>query len=702
MIPTAFRPLSIAAVYLRKRALDLGRKTRKTTVLNEIHELFILRAVRAGDSAIVTALEIPPLLGGPFGGLNAGSDYFLPSVDANYGPLLNAITKPTFKTVDGVPAPSLTDDPKFGTALGSGRVVIGTLPSWDTPRDALNATVGQYYVYPSAFLVPVCPTLDDGTTPHTRSLLVTRTNAYTKSTRLEDVDPGAGRPALNGDEPTGRPERIGAVEFSREALGGTTDDLLSRAAACLEWGPLRGIASAALDTQGEPRRRLALIGYNIADGGVDAVPRYVGSAAWQSDVSDDTVPAGDASQAITAESDVAPGYNFPAWANTNGDPHGRSASDGAFAIPEADLTRLWAVNAGYPAVEGAMLLVQVVAGKTAANFDAEAWTGDPTAPVYGTFSVPAVQANKYSTYVVVIDAIGGLTYTALNQFTHAIYDPAWFAELERINYRAYLGLNTFAGDPRLVCTKRTHNYEILDAEPDTPETPTTPRVQGELERKALTEFDAYTRLADLDYVLVSSTGAETTLAMGDYYPILFTYETGVVGMSPAPTDGRIGYATQTLKNAEPRYAIDLPAPFCQYAPGILAVLLSPKSDYTSSSHLLHIGLFDVATGALVQLSAVLLGYLTATRFTLTCFEQGTVDEDGELTAHGRLLITTSTLSAAPDRQDGVFAVSGLSEVTWVSREPSNTPLHYLGNPIVPSTIGVSTNLIGIKPSKIPE
>jgi hypothetical protein len=342
----------------------------------------------------------------------------------------------------------------------------------------------------------------------------------------------------------------------------------------------------------------------------------------------------------------------------------------------------------------------VAAGRTAANFDAEGWIGDPSAPTYNTFSVPAAQALKFSTYAVAIDATGGLTYTPLHQFTHSIYDPTWFGELERVNYRPYLGLNTFAGAPRLVCTKRTHNYEVLPAEPDTPETPTTPRVQGELERKVLAEFDAYTRLADLDYVVVSSTGAEVPLAVGDYYPVLFSLTTGAVGGSPAPTDGRMGYATDTLQAAEPRYAIDLPAPFCQYAPGVLAVLLSPKSDYTSAVHELRVGLFNVATGALVQLSSALLGYITATRFTLSCFEQGTVDEFGVLTSHGRLLVTASTTSAAADRGDGIFAINELSNVTWVSREPSNTPVHYIGNPLAPATIGVSANLIGIKPTPV--
>ncbi|HEY0821809.1 MAG TPA: hypothetical protein VGD46_23745, partial [Rhizobacter sp.] len=85
---------------------------------------------------------------------------------------------------------------------------------------------------------------------------------------------------------------------------------------------------------------------------------------------------------------------------------------------------------------------------------------------------------------------------------------------------------------------------------------------------------------------------------------------------------------------------------------------------------------------------------------LTCYEQGTVNEAGVLTAHARLFLMVSSANNSPTRGDGVFAINELSTVTWVSRELSNTPLHYIGNKLVPATIGVSTNLIGVKPTPV--
>lgn len=709
MTPTVFRPLSIAAVYLRKRAIELGQKTLRAAAINEIRELFILRAVKAGESAVVTAIEVPPYLGGGFGGQNGGTDYFTAGIAVNYGPLLNALVKPSIKLVDESPAPSLKEDPKLLLPLVGGRVAIGDPPPWTDPRNALNATVGQFYVYPSSIMVPVCPTTDTAPDPDTRTLLLTRLNGYMKWVDFEGVVVGAGRPAVGGDDPTGRPETINAIELSRSAMGGTADDLLEKASACLEWGTLRGIASAAILRVPAPAsQRFALVGYFITDAGEgdgeSEEPRYAGAVSWQSDISASTLPGGDQPDPVTAEDPVNPDppfYTIPSWATSNGAVNGREAADGSFGLPDAAICRLWAPNAGYDVpVEPAMMILQIRSGVNVADFQAEGYFFNGTGFDYNTFDIPANQGLRYITYVINITAAGALSYVKLHEFTLARYDPVYFGELEQIDYKPYLGINTFAGEPRIICAKRTNNYEILPADPDIPEGMSSPRIQGELERKVLTPYNAYVRLEDIETVIVAPSGVETLLNLGVYYPVLFTQDTDAVGVPPAPTDGRPDFVDTTLAPSEPRYANAIPGAFCQYAPGIVAVLLSPASDYTSNVHTLRVGLFDVATGVMTHLSPALLGYITLTRFNVSCFEQGTVDENGVLTSHGRLLVMASTLDNSPTRSDGIFAVNELSKLTWVSREPSNTPLHYIGNPLAPATIGVSANLIGIKPTPI--
>lgn len=695
-----FKPLSVAALYLRKRAMDIGRRVVRGGVVNDIQELFLLRAVGTGQLAIVTALEIPPKFGGGFGGPNSGIDFFTTTVSAEYGQTFNALFKPAFKFEEAVPVPTLTDDPKTEVPFG-GRVEVGTPPAWTDPRDAFNATVGQFYVYPSAIIQAVCPTYDTGADPDARTLLLARINGYMPFVTFEPGMVGADRPAVNGDPHAERPESIGVIEFSRAALGGTVNDLLFEASACLEWGSLNGIVSAELRefvASAQVSTRFAMAGYAITDNGEEEVPRYTSEVTWQSDIAASTLPILDQPEAVPATGAVAPGYNFPVWASTHGFPDGKPAADGQFSFPDAANCRMWAPNAGYVVPpESAMMILQVISGINAADFNVEAWTGDPGTPTYAFFDVPAEQAQRYITYVINVSTVGVLSYVKLDEFVYSRYDPAYFDQLERVDYRPYLGMNAFDGTPRLICSKLTNHYEILPADPDIPG---PPRIQGELERKVLSQYNSFRRLDDLEFVVVSSAGVETVLDMDVYYPVLYTLDTDNPGVSPQPTDGRTDFADTELASSEPRFGQAIPAPFCQYAPGVVACLLSPKVDYTLGVHTLRVGIFDIATGNMLAISPALFGYGSRNRFNLSCYEQGTVDEEGGLASHARLLLMVSSANNTPERGDGIFAINELSTVTWISRELSNTPLHYIGNKLVPATIGVSTNLIGVKPTPL--
>jgi hypothetical protein len=86
--------------------------------------------------------------------------------------------------------------------------------------------------------------------------------------------------------------------------------------------------------------------------------------------------------------------------------------------------------------------------------------------------------------------------------------------------------------------------------------------------------------------------------------------------------------------------------------------------------------------------------------SLSCFEQGTVDDDGNLLTYGRLLLGVSTTDASPTRVDGFFTITGLRDLSWLAREPSNTAPFYVGNKLVPATIGVTANLTSIKPTAV--
>jgi hypothetical protein len=712
-----FRPLSAAATTLREQGARLGRRVlTKGGVLNQIFEIFILRAVQAKPNAVVTVIEVPAYLVGGYGGQDGPTDYYSPFSIVDLGAILGPITRREIKLDgEGNPVPNVANDTyKVRMFTGSGRVVIGTVPDWEEFREALNGTTGVFLSCRSAILVAVCPSLTVETVdnhPWARSLTICRVNGYSGGGEVSFTDGVQlplgvlpGHVMMTSTPPTGRPESISGLEIASDELGLSGNQELHFAGTAIEWGALRGLV-AVQHRELSPElfdlgHGLVFAMYEIARAEADGVSTYTGSIVATGVVDVSTLPGGDEPtnlvEVIAADSE----FTYPGWATSNTTVLGRDARDGRMLLRDLNLyARLFSASMGYTveASQEAMTLVEVQCEIESADVSVRGYkSGDPV--TFNTVDVPAVNGIRLQTYVASISALGAVSLTKIEDFTDSRYDTA--GPLVRKQVQTFGGVTTLPtesapfGEPRLFCSEWGIRYEIKAAEPDGP----APNlVQGEPERRLQEQGNQFVRLDDLDFYLLSPSGIKTTLAFGDYFPALFNITTSTYD---GTFEGRLNFGNASFFPQSQRVGNNFPNVQCQFAPGIMAVLVAPRSGYANNVQLMRVALFSVATGAMLVLSPTLAGFSVPARMSLSCFEQGTVNESGTLLTYGRLLVGFSTLDNSPTRNDGFFTITGMTDISWLAREPSNTAPFYVGNGLVPAEIGVTARLSYIKPTPV--
>lgn len=715
-----FRPLSGVATRLRRQAQDLAREAAKGGLLHRFYEIFLIRAAGSGGDAVATVIETPTYLLGGFGGVNGASDYYTYCVAADFGPLLDAITRETIKIVDGNAAPNIPlDEFKLRIPWGDGRLSLGSLPAWGGTRNALNNSTGVYVITPSAVITAVCPSLiDEGTEDHpwVRSLFICRANGFmagspvvydgTEQPPIETPpDVPTGHPAVNKEAPIRRPERISGLEIAQALLALGANDELAYAGPCIEWGPLAGLATVQTRTITPPGssvqgNELRFVRWSVVDDGEGAEPRFIPALSWVVPFGIDEMPAADKPEAISAVAAADPLYTYPGWAISHTTIEGRDARDGRLFMRDLNTyMRLHTPLVGFAegSTETTLAIIEVQAEVEGATVSVRGYFDSGVPPVlFNTVNIPANVATKWTTYVAELDTAGVVSLVEMAQFTDSRYVTT--GGITRNQVQAYAGFTTLEDvpAPRLFCSEWAVPYEVLPAEPDGGG---AHNIQGEPARKVLTQYYNYVALSDLSYYMLDGDGNKTALAFGDYYPMLYHVSTGLPGVFPAPTNARPGFGNASFYDNTPRYGNNAPMPMCQFAPGMAAIVVAPKASYTSNGQLIRIAVFDVLTGDLKALSPALAGVQLPATLTLTCVEQGTV-ADGELTSYGSLLLSVSTALTNDTRSDGIFAITGLTNLTWVAREPSNIPAVYGGNALVPATLGVTANLTFVKPTAL--
>lgn len=715
-----FRPLSAAAVSLRKQAMNLLKQIPGRGVINRVFEIFIIRAERSDSGGVATVIEVPAYLVGGYGGQDGSRDFYTPFVIADVGPVLSAITSRKIRRDEiGEALPNIpTDKYKGRLFTGSGRVVIGDVPAWGGYRQALNDTTGVYTACRSAITIAVCPALAEETSdsrPWARSLTICRVNGSSGTGEVSNNDDGnstgqypvdvlPGHVAMTSTPPTGLPERISGFEISADELGIAGAYELQFAGAVIEWGALRGLAAVQYRTLSPSNdvtgNGLKFVAYEAVGTEADGSISYTGSVVALGTVSSATIPSGDGPTGLPGVAAADASFTYPPWA-TNTTVYGRDAGDGRLLMRDPNLyARLFSSSMGYAVDSGqpAMTLVEIQCEVEAADVTVRGYKG--SYPVtFNTVEVPAIRALRWQTYVASISPSGSVSLTKLADFLDSRYEPD--GPLLRKQIQSFGGCATTPtevqpyGEPRLFCSEWGIRYEVRAAEADGP---APILVQGEPERRVRQVGSEYVRLSDLDFYLLAPGGDKTPLALGAYFPALFGINTSPAGTTPETTGGRFAFGNSALHVDSKRVGNDFPLVHCQFAPGIIAMIVAPVSGYTSGTQILRVALFSVATGAMLVLSPALLGVQLPARMSISCFEQGTVDEAGNLLTYGRLVIGVSTTSILPTRNDGWFVLTGLRDISWLAREPSNTSPHYVGNPMVPAEIGVTTKLTFTKPT----
>lgn len=714
-----FRPLTGAATRLRRQAQDLAREAAKDGLLHRFYEIFLVRATGNGGDSVATVIELPTYLLGGFGGQNGATSYYTHAVAADFGALLDSITRESIRVVDGNPTTNVPLDAfKLRLPWGDGRLSLGSLPAWGDTRNALNNSTGVYVNTPSAVLTAVCPTLvDEDTAPHpwVRSLFICRANGHMAAMPVvydgfQDPpvetapDVPAEHPAVNPAVPLGKPQRLSGLEVAQSLLGLGGNDELAYAGPCIEWGPLTGMATALVRTINAPAttvigNELRFVRWLTTDAGEGVNPRFTSVLEWVSQLGIAELPGADQPDPLSAVPAADPLYTYPGWALANTTVEGRDARDGRLFMRDLNTyMRVHTPQVGFVegATETALALVEVQSETEGATVSVRGYFDDGMTVTFNTVNVPANAATRWITYVAEITAAGVVSLVKLEEFLDSRYVTA--GALTRNQIQAYGGFTTggVVPEPRLFCSEWAVPYEVLPAVADG--APPL-NVQGEPARKVLTQYFNYVALSDLSFYMLDGAGNKTALDFGAYYPMLYHVSTSPAGTIPAPTNARTGFGNSAFYDNVPRVGNNAPMPICQFAPGMVAVVVAPSANYTANGQLIRIAVFDVETGDLKALGPAIAGIQLPATLTLTCIEQGTV-VDGELTTYGRLLLSVSTTLTAPTRSDGIFAITDLSKLTWVAREPSNIPATYGGNALVPATLGVTANLTFVKPTAL--
>lgn len=214
-------------------------------------------------------------------------------------------------------------------------------------------------------------------------------------------------------------------------------------------------------------------------------------------------------------------------------------------------------------------------------------------------------------------------------------------------------------------------------------------------------------------VIISGDGSVVDLDLGSTYPVAYPIRHNRQTPRPAANSAfdspyrRPGYGWSfgsPLANggvSSQLTRMDV-ATVCEYAPGMVAVIVAPKAGYGSESQTAKLAVFRIADGSKVAESEFDLPFTVvndgadargyAVQWSVTCVERGEVNDEGGLTRYARLLFTEQT-HHGPSFMYTATDLKSLNVVTaWgVDWGPHMTgPAYYLGSALAPAKVGRST------------
>lgn len=660
-----FRPTTAGGIAMRPYANNLANSLPgKRGVKVRVMDGFLMRAVGDGKNVTVTVIEPPPMLGAVFYFYHRPADAW-PVIWTNGGAGVAGRVWAPEKAEAPAEIPTLearrpSNTSRLGSTLSSNaHTAVGARPA----GLASSVYAGAFLRYPGVW---------SGVVALRCTASMNDSGAYSASFANRPRFPS---PFLTANNPS----RVSMISITWPFMAG---DGQSGNASGIEWGAKAGL----------------LVGH-----------------AFNSDTFTDLNHAAAFRYAVTQAEEGQP-YTLTVqhmndWKDTT--VQGVVwAKNAGFAVTEADLE----VD---PSAADAMFLIEkrsnhreVITSYQRNSTPVEcpqAPEGEWGSGTYCTAKAPEYQGNHwhagnmhtqwqgpggsrhvfdYETCVVTSHPDGTTTEIALSQRNS---DPTDMSRENDTSYTAAFGVNTLAGEPRLLCVKVVAPLNKAPGKPKIERTiepemyqnschdnswpppydgtlggtisiPSgiTVNIIDQLEAPpavALKNLTAQEQADIRSLVLVSPGGGETTVSMSSVLPASYNQSVTYAGVT-----------------------------YCAYAPGLFAAAVFSKTQVEDAERGLRIMVFSATSGALIASSPVLFTRASSDTVSITCAKLGVLDPDAQgevIKQHATLLmtITPETYRFSPYTPLSVplYAINDLETVTQVAIAPAGTPVFPLGN-----------------------
>lgn len=213
-----------------------------------------------------------------------------------------------------------------------------------------------------------------------------------------------------------------------------------------------------------------------------------------------------------------------------------------------------------------------------------------------------------------------------------------------------------------------------------------------------------TQVGDVSLRIIDGDGNNIAADIGDNYPVFYPAQYAVptpdakAGYTYSKPDCRYGYGSYSARSTNDK--VVRPSPVCMYAQGMIAVIVAPNAGFLNEEQIAKLVVVRTSDGSFVAESEFEMPFVVRqlsdsydlTQWSVSCIEQGALDEDGVLTKHAKLLISEvtkgnpSTMYVADDletlRLVGVWGNIGSDYIRG--------PLYYIGSPVAPAIVGKTT------------
>jgi hypothetical protein len=687
-----FRPLTPLAVYLRKRAWDIA-KSMKGRVLNRIEDGFLLQAVAMDDAVTVTVVDLRGVIYIPVEA-HAGAD------DWYAGFSLHFEGNPT----DGLyvaPGPVFTAQAETHYVGPRRFATIGGGQPWGSGRVTGSGacfTAHETGVYSARVSAP------SGATPVTCTIQRTRASSLFRPTPAA-LSSGA----LPADEVIATAGGVGLFELPVSVfdLGEyTIQNWLAVAPTDVANGYLVGIGrrNSNPSAAGLGYDRLVVVRYTLVDATEDN-PVATVEAAKVAVFGSGDLPAADAAESLPVVGDVRPpGPGTWTIQSVDGpyDPDANLAYALQFSRPDGIDAEVQWIGVGYvldrpkqfawpdPVVIGCRGgVTMMVTAVTRLEVDRVPATliNSSTSATEAVDLVDRWGAEQRVSYIARVEPGGSKTLTRVEKSVVATHDPRWRGEPQVEHYPVHV--DVIEDQAFFVCLRREVLAEVLE-----------PVAPGSANYDRPTPI---TRPDNISLVSVDESGAQSPADIPGYYPVYFSVMDGRASEIPdwiaGGADARLNYGQRPTYNIFPGSPVEYskPSPVCRYGQWLYAAVVAPSDAFVAEEQTARVAVVDIRTGELFAMSPPILSFQIegvlrdgeVQRWHLSCAEEAVFDEDGALIRHA-VLLALRTSRKEPSR---LYRLDNLETLTEIGTTISTTggPAYYLGTPIAPARVGVSTN-----------